>query len=195
MFLENGVPTDIFDKYYNDPNDTRAIKTFDPWKQIKRINGEMGIDAEKLTRLVNEYIADMSAYVFADVPGFVHEIGDGNICIVSFGEKEFQTKKIMNSKISEYIKDIVITESSKAEEIENILEKECASKNEKIFFLDDRIEQIHDVKEKFPDIITIFVKRPEGRYQEMAREECCNFEVHSLKEAENIIKRIAQKND
>ena len=187
MFIENGISGEIFDKYYNDPNDTRAVKTFDPWKQIERIHGELNIDTEEITRHVNDFIADMSVYVFDDVKDFVREIGAENICIVSFGEKELQTRKIVNSKIGDFICNIVITDNSKSESIMKILNENKLDKNEKIFFLDDRTEQINDIKKTISHVTTIFVKRPEGRYQEMVKDECCDHEAHNLKEALEII--------
>lgn len=190
MFLTHGISSEIFDKYYNDPNDIRAIKTFDPWKQIERINEELGIDTDKLTQFVDGFIADISEYVFEDVEEFAGSVGAGNICVVSFGEREFQTKKIENSKINNFIKDIVVTEESKADAINEIIEKENVKMPDRIFFLDDRIEQIREVKERFPRIISILVKRPEGRYQEMQKEGCCDHEVHNLKEAREIIELL-----
>lgn len=194
MFIANGVPSEVFDKYYNDPNDKRIVKTFNPWRQIENINSELGLDAKKLTDLVNCFIADMSSYVFGDVENFVSTFGGENISVISFGEKEFQTKKIKNSNIEKLIKNIVVTDESKSHEISKILVQYPIVKGENIFFLDDRIEQIREIKERFPSIITIFIKRPEGRYQEMCREECCNIEVHNLKEARGIIEKYEQEN-
>lgn len=194
MFLKNGISAEIFDKYYSDPNDSRAIKTFDPWLQIERIcDNEIKLDRENLHNLVHKFITDISIYLFADVLDFVQTIGAKNIVIVSFGEREFQTKKIKNSSIVKYIPNIIVTQDSKAREIIEILTKENADLNENNFFLDDRIEQIQDVKEKIPKIITILIKRPEGRYQEMQKEKCCDYEVHNLKEAQEIIKNIIEK--
>jgi hypothetical protein len=106
---------------------------------------------------------------------------------VSFGEKEFQTKKVANSAIDKFIPNIIITDSSKAIEIRKILEDSKKQENEKMYFLDDRTEQIEEIKKEFPEMITILVKRPEGRYQEMQKEACCDFQVHNLKEAQEII--------
>ncbi|KKP96309.1 MAG: hypothetical protein US25_C0011G0007 [Candidatus Moranbacteria bacterium GW2011_GWE1_36_7] len=191
MFFENGISNEIFDKYYNDPNDSRAIKTFDPWLQIERIyDNEVEVDREKLNNLVRKFISDMSGYIFVDVLAFVNIVGVKNIFIVSFGEREFQTKKVLNSGIGKFIPNIVITDTSKAEAIAKILENEKNNTSENIFFIDDRSEQIRDVKEKFPNVITVLVKRPEGRYQEMQKEDCCDYEAHNLKEVEKIIKDI-----
>lgn len=190
MFIEHGISSEIFDGCYNDPNDSRAIKTFDPWRQLELIEkNEPWVDKEKMNKLVNDFIADISAYVFDDVYNFVEIIGAENICIVSLGELEFQAKKICNSKIGKCIPDVFVTDSSKAETIFKIMQKEKDCSLSSCFFLDDRMEQLREVKERFPEITTIFVKRPEGRYQEMQKEKCCNYEVHNLEEALKIIRK------
>lgn len=194
MFIGHGISAEIFDKFYNDPNDNRAIKTFDPWKQIERMHAELDLDIEYITNFVNDYISDMSAYVFDDVENFVKAVGRDNVCIVSFGEKKFQTTKIENSQISKIIKNIIVTDDSKAEAIAEILKAKPLLNKQKLFFIDDRTEQISEVKNKFPNIVTIFIKRPEGRYQEMQMEKCCDFQACSLREAEQIIEKYEEKN-
>ncbi len=189
MFVAHGISGEIFDKHYNDPNDSRAIKTFDPWKQTENIGKELEIDTAFLAGLVDEFISGMARYLFDDVSEFVKAFGKENIWVVSFGECDFQTKKVMNSGIEKYVSNIVVTENLKSKAIGKILEKKKEAILGKIFFLDDRLEQIKDVKEKFPKIHTILVKRPEGRYQEMQKDECCDYEAHNLLEAEKIIKK------
>ncbi|HBI34362.1 MAG TPA: hypothetical protein DEA43_01580 [Candidatus Moranbacteria bacterium] len=190
LFDSNGVSKEIFQKYYTDPKDQRAIKTFNPWLQAERISRVMDFDVNKLTEAINEFIFDISRYVFVDVLDFVNMLGSKNIYVVSYGDLEFQHKKINGSMVDKYLDNIIVTENLKSEIISKIIAEDDMEKNEKIFFLDDRIEQIRDVKEKFPNIVTILVKRPEGRYQEMQKEDCCDYEVHNLKEAEKIIKNI-----
>lgn len=194
MFPLHGVSSEIFDKYYVDPNDSRAIKTFNPWLHIERIcNNESEIDKEKLNKFVQIFIADISSYIFNDVYDFIETVDKKNIVVVSFGEQKFQAKKVFNSNIGKKIKNIVITQSSKKEVIEKILQKEKNMNQEKTFFLDDRVEQIKDVKEKFPQIITILIKRPEGRYQEMRKDEYCDYETHDLMGAQDIILKRSNK--
>lgn len=192
VFIGYGIPGEIFDKYYNEPNDQNAIKKFNPMNQVERIGKELDIDTEQLILLIEEFFVDVSIYVFDDVKEFVE--ANKKICIVSFGEKNFQNKKIKNSKILEIINDFIVVEDSKSEAIGKILESKNIGLNEKIFFIDDRIEQISDVKKRFPNSVTIFLKRPEGRYQEMKREKCCDYEAHSLMEMISIMENYEKKN-
>jgi hypothetical protein len=75
----------------------------------------------------------------------------------------------------------------KAKALEKVLKKDKPAKKEKIYFIDDRVEQIGDVKKKFPQAITIFVKRNEGRYNDK-RNKYCDFQIKNLNEALKIIK-------
>lgn len=188
MFFEQGIPVEVFDRCYVNPQDTRAIKTFDPWMQAERICLELEeLDKVKITESVKKFIQDISSYTFSDVAEFVEAIGRDDIAIVSFGEKIFQTEKIKNSHVEKIIPEIYITEASKAQMLKEILAAKEIGSDEKIFFIDDRSEQIEDIKKNLPQITTIFLKRPEGRYQEQAKTEFCDHVAHNLNEAKALI--------
>jgi hypothetical protein len=70
--------------------------------------------------------------------------------------------------------------------IRDILCSDNIKKDEQIFFLDDRIEQIDDVKKYHKRIKTVFINRKDGRYQNVA-DEMCDFECKNLKQARKII--------
>ena len=187
VFLGHGISKDLYNKTYYDDNTQDAIKTYNPMAQISRLTKETNINREKLLSSIESFLQNASKYVFSDVANFAKNFQAENIYIISYGEITFQAKKIEISGIKRYIPNVLITGKLKAEILGEFLGNENLQENEAIFFLDDRVEQIHDVKNKFPEIVSVLVKRPEGRYQEMKKEECCNFEAHNLKEAEKII--------
>jgi trehalose-6-phosphate synthase len=84
----------------------------------------------------------------------------------------------------------MITSKTKEETLGDVFKDKSNSLKEKVFFLDDRTEQICGVKKKFPYVTTILIKRPEGRYQDMKKDKYCDFEAHNLKEAEKIISEL-----
>ena len=185
LFLHRGIPLKIFKKHYIDPNDCRAIKTFDPWKHAEFIHKNLPFDLDGLNDDIEKFLNNSSPmYIFPDVFDFIEAVGSDNLNVLSFGEQEFQGRKIRNSNIQNHIKNIFITETSKCDVISDLIK---SKKNEVVYFIDDRIEQIVEVKKKFPHIITIFLKRPEARYQEMVKGDCCDHEAHDLKEVEKII--------
>jgi FMN phosphatase YigB (HAD superfamily) len=187
VFLESGISKEAYDESYYDPSDDRIVKTYDPRAQIERLDGKFDVNAEKLLNDINAFMKSAEKYVFEDVVSFIEFFGKDNAYVISFGDIAFQEEKVNNSGIRRIVKGVTITDKLKAVAVSRMMEEKDEFPDKKIFFLDDRVEQIHDVKEKFPGIMTILVKRPEGRYQEMMKESCCDFEAHNLKEAEKII--------
>lgn len=194
IFVVHGISEDIFREHYYDPTDNRKIKIFDATLHVKRIRNATGIDTSGILAEVDEFLKDTSKYVFPDAIRFIENVGRKNVCVVSFGGIDFLKRKIDGSGIPKYINNIKVIDYEKSRAIAEFIENEKISINEKLFFLDDRIEQICDIKETFPEVVTIFVKRPEGRYQEMRKDKNCNFEVKNLDEASEIIERHTQKN-
>ena len=94
-----------------------------------------------------------------------------------------------NSLIKEYdkkyIEDIVITDKLKSEAIGLIIDKYKIIDQE-LYFLDDRSEYLGEVKNKFPEIKTVLIKRPEGRYDD-DMDKHCDFEAKNLQQVEKII--------
>lgn len=187
IFEKNGISREIFKKYYVNPKNRLAIKTFNPWIHAENISQEVNFDKEKLNTAINFFIKDLSRYIFPDILDFIRKFDKQDLHIVSFGNKEFQTKKVVSSGIARYIKNIHIIQDSKSKTIEEIIYKNEISASESMFFIEDRMKNICDVKEKFPAIVAIFMKRSEGRYQDAKCEKCCDFEARDLKACEEII--------
>ena len=159
-------------------------------EQIQRLKKTHHFDEKKLCKSLEEFMQDISKFVFEDFIQFANLHKKDVLIVLSFGNKVFQKNKIESSKIRNYISDVVITDKSKMEALANMLKEKNLPK-EKIFFLDDRTEQIRGVKNRFPDVVTIFIKRQEGRYQDIMENQYCNFEAHNLKEAQEIIEKLS----
>ncbi len=118
-----------------------------------------------------------------------HSVIDKNVYLVSFGLPSFQNEKIIGSGINNLVSGCVVTKNLKAQAIGQVMEKMQISREEKIFFIDDRVQQIEDVKKVFPQVLTIFLCRQEGRYCDQ-KNEFCDFEIHNLQEAQEIISKL-----
>lgn len=187
VFLRFGVTQDLYEKSYFDPEDGKLARAYDPYAQIKRLVRLTDIDEDAINKALHEFMKTSSDYVFPDVKSFAMVCGGSkNLYVVSYGDVRFQEEKINSSGIKDFIDNIFITDKLKTSVIRDVLGKGDVAEDV-VFFLDDRVEQINNVKKIFPGIKTILVKRPEGRYQEMEKEGCCDFEVANLKEAERII--------
>lgn len=189
LFLAEGISEEMFDKHYYDPKDTRKLKMFDPILHALRIESETGIQTQDLLLKIAIFLKDVSGYVFDDVKDFFEFIGKENIYLISYGDEKFIKLKVSGAGILGYAAAIKVADGKKSDVIKKIISTKKILESEKIFFLDDRSEQIADVKREIPEIATIIVKRPEGRYDD-PKEECCNFEARNLQEAHKIIKNI-----
>ncbi|EKE16455.1 MAG: hypothetical protein ACD_11C00014G0002 [uncultured bacterium] len=187
LFLRNGITKEIFDKYYHNPKQDKVLKTYDPWRQLEMIRAGEGIDTGKMKKELEAFMDDTADYLFEDSLDFMETFNAENIRIVSYGEEIFQARKIAGCGAGSRCDRVSVTEELKSEVIGKIL-KEGNFKDEKIFFIEDRIEQIEDVKSKFPFVKTIFIRRPEGRYHDEPTQ-YCDFEASNLKEAEKIIRK------
>lgn len=190
VFFNNGIVRDVYEETYYDPEDDRSLKVYDPRAQIVRIKKKIDIDEKKLAESIDLFMKDTSVYVFGDFISFVDCFGRENIHVISFGNKDFLEEKIKSSGIRKYADNIFLTDGLKSMIISEMMKMSGEKFKEKLFFIDDRAEQIADIKEKFPQIMTILLKRPEGRYQDTKEEKICDFEAHDLKEAREIIEKI-----
>ena len=193
VFSAYGISKEEYENSYYDPNDQNPVKLHSIGDQIQRLRKNNFFDEKALRKdLENFFTKNTSRYVFADVFDFAASHKNDEMCVLTFGNKVFQEKKITNSKIREHIANIIITDKNKASALQKEIGKKKFLPEEKIFFIDDRTEQLRNVRQELPDIITIFIKRPEGRFQEMTKNEYCDFEVHNLREAEEIIKSLTK---
>jgi hypothetical protein len=97
-----------------------------------------------------------------------------------------QKQKIANSGIAKKFKQIEIVNELKARAVGNLIKKNKLSIRDDLYFLDDRVEQLEDVKKRYPSIKTILVRRKEGRYRDN-KNKYCDFVCNNLKQVEKII--------
>jgi len=188
IFQDNGVSQEVFNKYYYGyPIKQKGgrLKKYDPWEHIRLIKKELNIDVDKLKRDLIEFLNNAGAYVFHDVRGFLESFDKGGLYLISYGRTDFQGLKISKSGVAQYFRKIIITDRLKSEPIKRIVE----NSDETMYFLEDRVEQIDDVKKNMPRIITILVKRKEGRYDDK-RSEHCDHVVNDLKGALEVINSV-----
>lgn len=191
IFSDFGISEDLYDSTYADSQDDRIIKIYDPRLQVQRIAKIKEISKEQITKSIDSLMQRCPQYVFSDLNEFLKGVGSEKVTVLSYGNLDFQKEKINKSGIVKDVGEVFVTDKMKSEVVGNILRE---SFQEKVFFIDDRVEQIRDVKKEFPFIITILLKRPEGRYQEMQMEKCCDYQACNLHEAQKIIEKYEKEN-
>lgn len=189
FFECNGVSREMFQQHYYDPNDNNPIKLFDPEGLFLRLEKCEKIDTRKLREKFTAHLSDLSNFVFADVEKFLTEIGRENIFLISFGLSAFQNEKIVGAGVNKLVSGCIVTRGLKSEAIRQVVAKMNFDPQEKMIFIDDRVEQIKDIKEVFPDAHTFFLCRKEGRYCDQ-KNEYCDHEVNNLEEVREIISKL-----
>lgn len=183
LFFQHGISREVFERHY--ASSPVKSKTYDPWGHLELIKNGENMDVSEAQKELEEFMIDTNPYLFDDSVDFLKSFDDEFVCIVSYGEPKFQGMKIGECRVGKYCKEVRITDELKSSMIEKILKER--SNEEDVYFIEDRIEQIEDVKKRFPFVKTIFMRRPEGRYHDEPTE-FCDFEARSLREAEEIIR-------
>lgn len=142
------------------------------------------ISNQKSVKKETENISSrMKQFVYPDFFIFAKNFNKNNLILLSYGNSKFQNRKIEKSQIIPFFSEIIIAPKDKIETIKVISQK---YKKEKLFFIDDKAEQVDSVKEKFPQIITMKMERPHGKHINI-KSKLANYIVKDLNEAKNII--------
>lgn len=124
-------------------------------------------------------------FIFKDFVDFAENFEKKNLILLSRGANEFQKEKIRNSGIESFFGKIIITSKDKVDEISQIY---AEYSKEKIFFIDDKATEIDKVKKKFPQIITMKMERPMGKYVEI-KSALTDYTIENLQDAKEKIKK------
>lgn len=130
---------------------------------------EPSIDTECLRLHLSDFLKDTSLFVFPDVIGFLNQMKErgAEVCILSFGQSDFQNQKINASGLTSYMREVFVTTEKKHLSIARALAlSESKEKQEPIWFFDDRAEYVDDVKSALPQVKTVQVMRLESRYHD-----------------------------
>ncbi|MEI7621471.1 MAG: hypothetical protein WCJ51_02970 [Candidatus Moraniibacteriota bacterium] len=195
FFAEEGIDQELFQKYYYDPNDElkEGVRLFNPHGLLARLEKYEKIDTSKIRHDFETKLQNLESFVFADVADFLAAMGKENLELVSFGLTNWQQSKIVGSGLDKLVNSFVITEKLKAQAVAQLMGKLDLAVGEKIFFIDDRVEQLEDVKKAFPQIITILLCRLDGRYCDQPNE-FCDYATSDLKQAREIIESYNHAN-
>jgi FMN phosphatase YigB (HAD superfamily) len=186
-FEKYGVSKELFDECYYDPLSKGSVKKYDPAKHICRIFAKHKNSSAGLEQEVVAFVADTRKYVFSDVFDFVKKNKRSDLFIISYSVTDFQKAKIANCGISNFFKTVEITNKLKSGVIGKTIKKEKIDlRKEAVYFIEDRLAQIENVKKLYPRIKTILLKRKEGRYFD-EKNKYCDFQCNSLGQVEKIL--------
>jgi FMN phosphatase YigB (HAD superfamily) len=197
IFYKFGISEKLFYETYKnrDVNPEKAGKhlhTYDPHLQFEKIRNKLGIDTKPLEKEFENFTKNTGKYIFKDARAFLKNKNKKDLFIISFGTNKFQKKKIKNSGITKHFSKIIILgQKTKSQAIRKTLGEKKIKSQEPLYFLDDRVQFLEEVKNKQPFVKTFLVHRKEGRFEDKITK-CCDWKVRDLREAQKIIKKLGQ---
>lgn len=156
---------------------------FNPEIIINLLNEIKPFDKIEVKKKTDLILDNSKKFVYSDFFDFAKNFNKEDLILLSFAATGAQKIKINNSKITEFLGSVIITRRDKTEDLKPILEK---YKGEKVFFIDDRTSQIDNIKSKFPEVITMKIKRPQG-VDIMTESKLADHIINNLNEAKDII--------
>lgn len=187
-FKRVGFTSKEFKEIYKKSKEKK--KDFDQ-KAVVDLFGELkSFDKQQVIEEIDLLVDRSEEFLYPDFRKFADKFLRSNLILLSFGTTEFQEKKIENSKVKNLFEKVIITPIDKVEKIEYIYKK---YPTEVMVFIDDKAEEIDKVKEKFPEVITMKMERPRGGHIKIKSEKT-DYVINNFAQAEEIIKKITEKN-
>jgi FMN phosphatase YigB (HAD superfamily) len=158
-------------------------------KQVAFFESRVEANYSKINNDFQRLMNNSARYIFPDAIYFLKTIPKKKLFLLSYGDIVFQKNKIKNSGINKYFSKIIINTENKINFILKECDKDIKLFEEKIFFVDDRPDNLAKIEKAKKEIITIRMRRPEGRYSNLDCDEA-DYEVKNLEEASEIINSL-----
>lgn len=127
----------------------------------RRLAKRAHIDEHMLVRtfidlFINE---DSQKYVYEDSARFLTSVAElGSTAILTYGEAFVQAPRATKSGLRELVQDVIVTQHNKADTIVEYLEPQEVA-GESVVLVDDSLEHLEAVKDKFPGSTTLHIVR------------------------------------
>ncbi|MFC1644711.1 HAD family hydrolase [Patescibacteria group bacterium] len=184
IFGENGILEKehkyFCDRYYKQ-DCVYGNACFNLERYLEFLNKKGIENIETIRAQCDDMFCDLSKYIFEDALEFLKNNKGHSLGILTFGDDDFQKIKITQSGIENFFDDISIVQGKKSDVL-----KKIGIEFSDTFFLDDRFENLEDVKGRFSEVKTILVDRPEGRYNDVVGE-CCDYSIGNFSELDDIL--------
>ena len=145
-------------------------------------------DKEGVSEKIDFVINRSKKFVYPDFFDFADSFKKKDLILLSFGTNDFQRIKIENTGVPSKFKEVIITNQDKVFDLKDILRK---NRKEKIFFIDNKANQIDKVKEELPQIITMQMNRLQSKHSYI-KSRLTDYVIKDLYKAEDIISKIME---
>lgn len=114
------------------------------------------VQEEKLTPFIAHLFSDMDSYLFKEVTPVLESFKKKGITMIllTYGDHEFQSRKISGTGLVKFFQKIVITTDAKS-----IALKELFRDTHRMIAVDNTVEHLNDIKKEIPAVETIAINR------------------------------------
>lgn len=158
-----------------------ATKLYEPKQHLQLIaqsleakaGAKTNVDLAKMVAAYDETIADTSKFLYADSLDFLRRHQQEEVKILSFGNPEWQRRKILAANLQPLVSEIITIDQSK----ESLCQK--WPRSPRSVFINDRGSEIDAIKKVRPDVFAVWIFRPQTPYH---KESCLttDAEVQNL---------------
>ncbi len=116
-------------------------------------------DRAGATKVLEEVVTNSQRYLYPDTKDFLSRLVGLNVKLIlaSRGDREFQMKKITSSGVDRFFHAVHTTPALKVALFPHILPANAR----RAFLIDDSVEEIRAVLERYPEVIPILKRRPD----------------------------------
>ena len=189
-FQKIGLPKKIFLKtYLASKKDQRYLGENYQIKLIKKIFPQYSF--KKLKSVFEKTFEKAPFFVPEETFKILAELSlKYELILISFGEKNFQRKKIKSSGLEKFFKKIII--SSQLYKISSF--SRIFRKKAQIFFVEDNPSILKAIKKKFPKVITIWLSGENfNRKKKLKRDSFIDYHLQNLSQLLEVLKKIERK--
>lgn len=164
-------------EHYQDAyNDVTQWKMFTLSDFSQRISRDAGVDAQQIERAFDSVAKESFLYIYDDVESHFERLKTAGhkIYLLSWGDADWQEKKIKESGLMKHCEEVVSIPEIKASYIrEKHPESDC------LVLIDDRPAELKAVLKHEPHMKVIRVRRENGKYSDIQT-------PHGIPEATNM---------
>lgn len=137
-----------------------------------------GQDYKAALEVMESVVSQASEFLYPDTLPFLERAHAANhqIYILTFGDDDWQRKKIIGAQIDGFVQ----THTTIGSKVDSL--KALGAHGQPMIMVEDSGPIIDDVKTAFPDITTVWMRRPNGKY----RNDPCTTADHEVQDLSGL---------
>lgn len=151
------------------------------WQQFRHMEllaEKSHVSLERLHSAFREVIAEGSTFLYPEVFSFLEQICETHsLNILTYGEDRFQRMKIAGAGIEKFFQGVIV-----AKDVIKTEEAETIAGNGQALFVEDNPHALEAVKMNIPHILTVRMRRGDGRYVNDPSGKGVDYEIKELAE-------------